>query len=210
MPAQGAHCISITITLCTTEVNSSDSTMIPNTTRVEIRDTTIPTLHTRTVYIPTSRCCLNYHHHSRPFRVTPLRTETMITQLLFVDSHYTAPSLKLLDMVSLHFSQSFSTTTSHWWPPPELHVKPQKHERGKKRLALNSQRESQALKKIGWEYHPEGETLPDSIRVYWVKLVSAAGVPLNKSMDLLYQLQVTSGKYCHLSFMKRSAIWRNH
>lgn len=113
MPAQGAHCISITITLCTTEVNSSDSTMIPNTTRVEIGDATIPTLHTRTVYIPTSRCCLNYHHHSHPFRVALLRTETMITQLLFVDSHYTAPSLKLLDMVSLYFSQSFSTTTSH-------------------------------------------------------------------------------------------------
>lgn len=67
-------------------------------------------------------------------------------------------------------------------------MKPQKHERGKKRLALNSQRESQALKKIGWEYHSEGETLPDSIRVYQVKVVSAAGVPLNKSMDLLYQL----------------------
>ena len=66
------------------------------------------------------------------------------------------------------------------------HVKSQKHERGKRRLALNSQRECdivQALKQFDREFHPEGETLPDSVRVYRVKVVTAmlkAGVPLNK------------------------------
>ena len=68
----------------------------------------------------------------------------------------------------------------------ELHIQSKKHVRGKEQLTLNEKREldiAKALKKYDHEFHPSGETLPDSTRVYRVKVVTAllnAGVPLNK------------------------------
>lgn len=84
----------------------------------------------------------------------------------------------------------------------ELHVKSLKHERCKKRLSLNAQREAdiKAVETFDKECHTEGENLPSSIRVYRIKVVSAmlkAGVPLSKieiflkSMHLLLPLQLT-------------------
>lgn len=58
----------------------------------------------------------------------------------------------------------------------ESHIKSQKHERGKKRLSMNSQQGydiAQALKKFDDKFHPEGERLPESTRIYRVKVVTA-------------------------------------
>ena len=68
----------------------------------------------------------------------------------------------------------------------DLHVKSQKHERGKQRLAQKTAREltiMEAMKKFDSEHHPVSETLPDSTRVYRVKVVTVmlkAGISLNK------------------------------
>ena len=68
----------------------------------------------------------------------------------------------------------------------EMHIKSQKHLRGKTRLAKKSQHEMtiiEALKRFDRDHHPVGETLPDSTRVYRVKVVTAmlkAGVPVSK------------------------------
>ena len=68
----------------------------------------------------------------------------------------------------------------------ELHIKSQKHSRGKSRLASNRKIEAdiaQELKQFDSEVHPEGERLPETTRVYRVKVVTAmlkAGVPLFK------------------------------
>ena len=61
-----------------------------------------------------------------------------------------------------------------------------KHKRGKDRLESKTKYEqeiSEALKRYDREHHPVGEHLPDSTRVYRVRVVSTmlkAGVPLNK------------------------------
>lgn len=66
----------------------------------------------------------------------------------------------------------------------ESHIGLQKHERGK--LAPKNQHKLNIVevqKKIDNEHRPVGETLPDSTRVYRVKVFIAmlkAGVPLTK------------------------------
>ena len=75
----------------------------------------------------------------------------------------------------------------------ELHVKSEKHAKGKEKLASKGKREqdiSEALKLYDKEVHPVGETLPSEQRVYRVKVVSTflkAGVPLSK-LDLFRDL----------------------
>ena len=78
----------------------------------------------------------------------------------------------------------------------ELHIKSQKHLNGKKRLELKGKREADiamALRKYDSEHHLSGETLPESTRVYRVKVVTTllqAGVPLSKAdvfRDLLQE-----------------------
>ena len=51
----------------------------------------------------------------------------------------------------------------------EMHIKSQKHLRGKTRLGKKNQHEMtiiEALKRFDRDHHPVGETLPDSTRVY--------------------------------------------
>ena len=68
----------------------------------------------------------------------------------------------------------------------DLHVKSVKHVQGKKRLSSKMKRDEdiiQALDKYDHEFHPEGETLPTSVRLYRIKVVCSmlkAGVPLSK------------------------------
>ena len=75
----------------------------------------------------------------------------------------------------------------------EYHIKSQKHISGKKKLALKNKEESnilEALHAYDSQVHPVGDGLPDSSRVYRVKVVTTmlkAGVPLNK-IDLLRDL----------------------
>ena len=75
----------------------------------------------------------------------------------------------------------------------EYHIKSQKHISGKKKLALKNEEESnilQALHAYDSRVHLVGDGLPDSTRVYRVKVVTAmlkAGVPLNK-IDLFRDL----------------------
>ena len=70
-----------------------------------------------------------------------------------------------------------------------LHVASSKHIAGKEKLASKEKREidiAQALQKYDDDVHPSGETLPDSIRVYQVKVLTTflkAGVPINKIDD---------------------------
>ena len=58
--------------------------------------------------------------------------------------------------------------------------------RSKKQLSLKQQRQVdivKSLEKYDKEFHPKGETLPDTTRVFRVKVVTAllnAGVPLSK------------------------------
>ena len=68
----------------------------------------------------------------------------------------------------------------------EMHIKSQKHVRGKVRIASNEKHErdiAQALQHYDNEVHPEGENLPEAARVYWIKVITAflkAGVALSK------------------------------
>ena len=68
----------------------------------------------------------------------------------------------------------------------EHHIQSQKHKRGKERIESKTKYEreiSESLKRYDREFHPVGETLPESTRVYRVRVVSTmlkAGVPLNK------------------------------
>ena len=68
----------------------------------------------------------------------------------------------------------------------EYHIKSQKHISGKKKLALKNKEESNILEVLhvyDSRVHPVGDGLPDSTRVYRVKVVTTmlkAGVPLNK------------------------------
>ena len=58
----------------------------------------------------------------------------------------------------------------------ESHIKSQKYDNGKQRLAHKEKWEGniiEAPKKYDQEYHPDGETLPTSTRVYRVKVVMA-------------------------------------
>ena len=75
----------------------------------------------------------------------------------------------------------------------ENHIASFKHKRGKDRLESKTKYEreiSEALKRYDREHHPVGEHLPDSTRVYRVRVVSTmlkAGVPLSK-LDKLRDL----------------------
>ena len=68
----------------------------------------------------------------------------------------------------------------------QLHVASSKHIAGKEKLVLKEKREidiAQALQKYDDDVHPSGETLPDSIRIYRVKVLTTflrTGVPINK------------------------------
>ena len=68
----------------------------------------------------------------------------------------------------------------------ELHVKSEKHKKGKMKLATKEKREQDIVKALGAydeEVHPVGEKLPTNLRVFRVIVVSTflkAGVPLNK------------------------------
>ena len=66
------------------------------------------------------------------------------------------------------------------------HLRSKKHVVGKEKLAERDKRErdiAAALKKHDECHHPKGEILPESVRVFRVKVVTAflkAGIPLNK------------------------------
>ena len=68
----------------------------------------------------------------------------------------------------------------------ELHIKSQKHTRGKRQLQYYEKRDmdiAQALQVYNSEVHPSGERMPESTRIYRVKVVTAllkAGTPLSK------------------------------
>lgn len=75
----------------------------------------------------------------------------------------------------------------------DLHVKSAKHQKGKERISSKQKREqsiAEALKCFDSHRHPVGELLPESTRVYRVKVVTSflkAGIPLNK-LDNLREL----------------------
>jgi len=81
-----------------------------------------------------------------------------------------------------------------------LHVASSKHTAGKEKLASKEKREidiAQALQKYDDDVHPSGETLPDSIRVYRVKVLTTflkAGVPINKIDDFRDLLEENAGR----------------
>lgn len=75
----------------------------------------------------------------------------------------------------------------------EYHMKSQKHINGRKKLAVKSEEDLSILESLhayDRRVHPVGDGLPDSTRLYRVKVVSTmlkAGVPLNK-IDLFGDL----------------------
>ena len=82
----------------------------------------------------------------------------------------------------------------------ELHIKSEKHNRGKIKLANKDKREEdigKALNAYDTVVHPVGETLPTAQRVYRVKVVSSflmAGVSLNK-LDIFRDILEEGGGY---------------
>lgn len=68
----------------------------------------------------------------------------------------------------------------------EHHIASHKHKRGKERFASKAKYERdicESLKSYDKELHPVGETLPDSTRIYRIRVVTTmlkAGVPLSK------------------------------
>ena len=66
-----------------------------------------------------------------------------------------------------------------------MHVQSTKHASGLERLASKEKRErtiAEMLKKYDQQVHPAGESLPESVRVYRIRMLSCflkAGVPLN-------------------------------
>ena len=80
----------------------------------------------------------------------------------------------------------------------QQHIASSKHKAGKEKLAKNEKREIdivQALKKYDADVHPSGETLPDSVRIYRVKVLTTflkTGVPINKIDDFRHLLEENS------------------
>ena len=71
----------------------------------------------------------------------------------------------------------------------ESHIKSQKHIKAKK-LELKNKEEYSIVQTYDSQVHPAGDSLPDSTRVYRVKVVTAmlkAGIPLSK-IDLFRDL----------------------
>ena len=68
----------------------------------------------------------------------------------------------------------------------QLHLANSKHIAGKEKVVSKEKREidfTKALQKYDDDVHPSGETLPDSIRIYRVKVLTTflrTGVPINK------------------------------
>ena len=91
----------------------------------------------------------------------------------------------------------------------QLHIKSLKHVRSKELLSLKQQRQADILKsleKYDKEFHPAGETLPDSTRVFRVKVVTAllkAGVPLSKVDSFRDLFEETGYALCDSSHLRR-------
>ena len=70
------------------------------------------------------------------------------------------------------------------------HINSIKHQKGKERLTSKKKGEQsivEALKRYDTSEHPKGETLPDSVRIYRVRVLTSllkSGIPLNKADDL--------------------------
>ncbi len=68
----------------------------------------------------------------------------------------------------------------------ESHMKSSKHDKGKERLKLSSKRDIEIVKyfkEYDVKHHPSGETLPETTRLYRIKVLTSflkAGVPLLK------------------------------
>ena len=81
--------------------------------------------------------------------------------------------------------------------------------RSKKQLSLKQQHQVdivKSLEKYDKEFHPEGETLPDSTRVFRVKVVTAllnAGVPLSKLDYFRDQFEENGYALCDSSHLRR-------
>lgn len=103
----------------------------------------------------------------------------------------------------------------------ELHLKSQKHQRGKERIHLKNKREvdlSKALKEYDAKHHPTGEMLPETTHLYRIKMLtsfSITKVPLSKIdgfRDLLeehvYSLSDSSNLRKLISFILETEINR--
>ena len=86
----------------------------------------------------------------------------------------------------------------------ECHISSQKHKRGKERIAKYEREITESLKRYDKVFHPVGETLPESTRVYRVRVVTTmlkAGIPLNKVdkfRDLLEETAMSLATYSSL------------
>ena len=89
-----------------------------------------------------------------------------------------------------------------------MHIKAAKHVKGK---ALTSKQTSElsiveALKRYDKSAHPVGETLPDSTRVYRVKVVNEflkAGIPLSKIDNLRGLLEAGGFSLSHSTHLRQ-------
>ena len=54
----------------------------------------------------------------------------------------------------------------------ECHISSQKHKRGKERIASKTKYELEITESLKRVFHPVGETLPESTRVYRVRVVT--------------------------------------
>ena len=103
----------------------------------------------------------------------------------------------------------------------EQHIKPNKHQKGKEKLQSKAKREIDIIAKSLKEYakhHSSGETLPESTRLYRIKVLEAflkAGVPLLKTdafRDVLeehgYSLSDSSNIWKMIPFILESEIKR--
>ena len=90
-----------------------------------------------------------------------------------------------------------------------MHIKSQKHLRGKAKLAKKNQCELtiiKALKKFDRDHYPMEETLPDSTHIYVVTAMLKASVALDsfylKSMVILYLAGLIFDNWCPSFFKK--------
>ena len=89
------------------------------------------------------------------------------------------------------------------------HIKSVKHASGKARLATKEKKErdiADMLLKYDNAVHPVGETLSESVRVYWVRVLRTflrAGVPLEKVNTFRDLLEENSFRLCDSSNMRQ-------
>ena len=77
----------------------------------------------------------------------------------------------------------------------ELHIKSEKHERGKVKMASNEKREQDIVKAQGvydQEVHPVGENLPTDQRVYQVACKVALVQPSSSAAERVFSLLTNS------------------